>query len=381
MRAFARLRRVLCALPLTTCPAAFALEYALIPERAQAVAGAPASLVLIVTNESGEAVAFEPPARLGLRVILGEGERKLDAQREPGIDIPLDITAGGFARVRYRLTVPADMTGDLVLQPLSLATNPAALRVLPQGASADESARLAAALSPYEPIYFSVGSRGETTARFQISLKFRVFNPNTATPFLEKIHLGYSQTSLWDLDSSSKPFRDSSYRPSVFFLDEDVSQWPFSGSKLGFQGGFEHESNGKDGDGSRSIDILFARPALTLPLGGDYALTVAPKIYHYLDKEDNPDIDDYRGHMDLLVRIGQEDGWLFDTTYRRGTKSGRRSVQVDASYPLRKPTFGNLGGYVHLQYFNGYGESLLDYNRKLRSQFRIGLMITRGLRW
>jgi phospholipase A1/A2 len=56
-------------------------------------------------------------------------------------------------------------------------------------------------------------------------------------------------------------------------------------------------------------------------------------------------------------------------------------VQVDASYPLRKPTFGNLGGYIHLQYFNGYGESLLDYNRKLRSQFRIGLMVTRGLRW
>ncbi|MGH8632166.1 MAG: phospholipase A, partial [Burkholderiales bacterium] len=129
------------------------------------------------------------------------------------------------------------------------------------------------------------------------------------------------------------------------------------------------------------INTAFARPALTFPLGGDHQLTVAPKIYHYIDKDENPDIDDYRGNVDFLVRIGREDGWQLDTTLRRGWESDSGSVQVDASYPLRIATFGNLGGYLHLQYFNGYGESLVDYNVKLRSQFRIGLMVTRGLRW
>jgi outer membrane phospholipase A len=65
------------------------------------------------------------------------------------------------------------------------------------------------------------------------------------------------------------------------------------------------------------------------------------------------------------------------TTLRKGTRSEAYSFQLDASYPLKKPTFGNLGGYLHLQYFNGYGESLIDYNERVQPQFRIGLMITR----
>jgi outer membrane phospholipase A len=62
---------------------------------------------------------------------------------------------------------------------------------------------------------------------------------------------------------------------------------------------------------------------------------------------------------------------------RKGTRSDAYCYLLDASYPLKKPTFGNLGGYLHLQYFSGYGESLLDYNVRLRPQFRVGLMITR----
>ncbi|MBX6392545.1 MAG: phospholipase A, partial [Burkholderiales bacterium] len=52
-------------------------------------------------------------------------------------------------------------------------------------------------------------------------------------------------------------------------------------------------------------------------------------------------------------------------------------VQVDASYPIRRPFFANAGGYIHFQYFNGYGESLIDYNQKRASQFRIGVSVVR----
>jgi outer membrane phospholipase A len=372
--------KLLLALALAFAAPALALDLTLAPTAPELDAGKAFEVDLLVTNPAGESASYAPPPRLDLVISTGDGERTVSLQRVDESLSSVEIAADGFLRVRYRGQMPTDLVGELAFRPANVKANTVAVRSRAVTPGSTDLARFTSAISPHEPMYFSMGSRGNTSAKFQVSLKFRIFNPETKTPFLEKLYLAYSQTSIWDLDAASKPFRDSSYRPGIFFLDDRVSQWPFATSRLGFQSGVEHESNGKDSSETRSINIVYVRPALTFLLGEGYALTLAPKIYHYLDKDENPDIDDYRGHVDFLVRFGQEDGWLFDTTLRRG-HSAKGSVQVDASYPLRKPTFGNLGGYLHLQYFNGYGESLVDYDRKLRSQFRVGLMVTRGLRW
>ena len=356
-----------------------------------------------LTNDSAEERRFDLPARLTLRPRGRPEAPPLELEAIETQPTQIRLAPGEFHRAQYAGVLPEDLVGEIVLEPVDFEGSPLAFSTsasdsLPRGepqqfadkdaASAPDLpdatagpdgdiARFASAFSPYEPNYFAVGSRGPTNARFQISFKFRLFNPNTKTPFLEKLFVGYSQSSIWDLESTSKPFRDSSYRPNVFFLDDKVSQWPFKRSTLGFQGGLEHESNGRDDASSRSLNIAFVRPTLTFPLEGNYFISVSPKIYGYFEKQENPDIAAYRGYADLLMKIGETDGFQLASTLRKGTRSDAYSVQLDASYLLKRPTFGNLGGYLHLQYFNGYGESLIEYNQHVRPQFRIGLMITR----
>ena len=237
----------------------------------------------------------------------------------------------------------------------------------------------APALTGHEPMYFLVGTRESTTARFQLSFKCRLFDDEGMAvgllPFLSGLHLAYTQTSLWDLEQNSAPFRDTSYRPSLLYQwqgDGLVGQHP----RWKVQAGVEHESNGRDGVRSRSVNSAFVRPEWRVALDENWYFGVAPKIFGYLNKQDNPDISTYRGYASLRLLLGKDDGWLWAADIRRG-KAGFGSVQIDASYPLRRPFFADTGGFIYAQYFNGYGETLLDYNVRRTPQFRIGFSIVR----
>lgn len=231
------------------------------------------------------------------------------------------------------------------------------------------------ALSANEPMYFVIGSR--STARFQLSFKYQLFDPDSwpVEKFapLAGLHFGYTQTSLWDLGADSAPFRDTSYRPSLFWQGATAGKGLMPDL---LRAGYEHESNGKDGANSRSIDTLFAQPVWRTEFADGRALIFAPKVYAYLEKSDNPDIQRYRGYANWNIRYGLEDSWLLTTQLRSGT-SGHGSAQLDLSWPLRRPLFTRTGGFLHLQLFKGYGESLLDYNLNRGTQVRVGFSIVR----
>jgi outer membrane phospholipase A len=391
-------------LPALLCAGSVRAEYLLLPDSHLVAAGGLVEVTLFVPNDSSEELAIDLPARLTLRTRGVAAAPDIVLKPAESQQMRARIGPGGFLRARYSGRLPQGLVGNLVLEPVDFEGSPLGISASESGTaklaqtdaptaadsgksgaaaaaigtSERDAVRFVTAFSPYEPNYFSAGSNGPTNAKFQVSLKFRLFNPESKTPFLEKLYFAYSQTSIWEIGSSSRPFYDSSYRPSLFFLEEDVSLWPYrEWSRLGFQAGVEHESNGKDGASSRSIMIGYIRPTFALPFADRYFVSISPKIYGYIEKEDNPDIPYYRGYSDVLVKVGVTDGIQLATTLRKGTGQDPYSVEFDLSVPLKTAKLGNLGGYLHLQYFNGYGESLLDYNRKVRSQFRIGLMITR----
>lgn len=229
-------------------------------------------------------------------------------------------------------------------------------------------------LTENEPVYFVAGTRGGGSARFQLSFKYRLFDRTLGwgkdAPWLAGFYFGYTQTSLWNLAGDSKPFRDTSYRPSAFWAWErtDDKTWIDA-----LRVGLEHESNGKDGAQSRSINVAFLQPSWRRDFENGKRLELAPKLYGYLDKEDNPDIQRYRGYADWQLRYGDAiRSWR--AMARVGT-SGKGSLTLDWFERTRALGFGPVSAYFHVQFFSGYGEDILDYNRRFKSQLRFGFAI------
>ncbi|WP_202635824.1 phospholipase A [Rugosibacter aromaticivorans] len=279
-------------------------------------------------------------------------------------------TGAGHRRFAHRVAIHATFTccGTADASRYTVASAGSAL----PPAAPDNSV-----FSPHEPMYFVVGNRGGNNARFQLSFKYQIFDPKShlAQWFspLAQIYFGYTQTSTWDLAAQSQPFRDTSYRPSFFWQTEPSGQGIVP---LLFRAGYEHESNGKEGIASRSIDTLFVRPVWRKEFANGSALAFMPKLYGYLDKSDNPDIQRYRGYVDWGFCYGYEDGWLMTSQIRRGT-ANRGSAQFDVSVLFRTPVFTRTGGFLTFQLFSGYGENLLDYNVQRSTQLRVGVSLVR----
>ena len=124
---------------------------------------------------------------------------------------------------------------------------------------------------------------------------------------------------------------------------------------------------------------MYERPTFTYgdSDGDGLFLTVAPKGFVYVGSdEDNPDIADYRGHVELRTILGWQAGLQLSALGRLGDDWDNGSVQFDLSYPLREVLGGNVDLFLHAQYFNGFGESLLEYDES-SSSFRLGVSLVR----
>jgi outer membrane phospholipase A len=313
------------------------------------------------------------------------------------------VAAGGHVLARYSLVAPqggvltvetAEMGGVVVLSPVAVkaekncaagkakteasAVAAGAKAVPPKGSSLADYG-----FSQFEPVYFTLGFHERIHARFQLSARFRIFGnrpvQEAGAHVWEDFYATYTQTSLWDLETESKPFYDTSYKPALSYYRYDFAKLPGVG-RFGFALGLEHESNGQGIGASRSLNIAFVRTELTW---GDREhgrfLSVEPKVYAYLEKSENDDLPEYRGYGDYRVVVGTADYWQVATTFRLGT-SGKGSVLMDASYPVSELPFlpsGWANGFLHLQYFNGYGETLRTYNQRDPWQVRVGFMLLR----
>ena len=239
-----------------------------------------------------------------------------------------------------------------------------------------------ARLSADEPLYFAIGWREGLNAKFQLSFKYAFMNPqgglSQKAPFFSHVYFGYTQTSLWDLESDSKPFFDTTYRPSLFYRGLSKSLSSDGATNVWTQLGVQHESNGQSGEESRSLNVVYVKARFSFDgvLGGGH-YWIEPRLWTYVgDLEDNPDIAEYRGYGDLRMAFTGRANWQIAGTLTVGT-SGKASMQLDFTYPMDRLLSRSFDAFLYAQYFNGWGKSLLTYNERYPWQLRIGLSVVR----
>ncbi len=368
-------------------------DMVLATDQTRVSAGAGVQLLLTITNETTEPMEVDLPSEIHVRLEAPTTVSTLEFIPETTGTIIVDPRE--FSRIRLSGVLPKAIEGPVTLRTTGFSANAVVVQVDPAATPAiedSENARQASqsgsllvdkppplAVSVYDPVYFLIGGDGGLNAKFQISFRYRLFDDKGSwarkLPWIDDLYLSFSQTSLWDLNELSKPFRDSSYRPRLFYANHDLARANDGQVRFGVETGLGHESNGKDGDTSRSYNMVYVRPTLTVGDPDGLRFFVAPLIHNYMGEDDNPDIADYRGYVDLLFGIGSKGGLDFWATLRKGTRRSYGSAELNLSYPLSKLSGGDLTGWLTLQYFGGYGESLLNYRDKLDSQLRLGIAV------
>lgn len=192
--------------------------------------------------------------------------------------------------------------------------------------------------------------------KFQLSFKFPLLLDAFGAD--GDLMAGYTQRSFWQMynTEASRPFRETNYEPEIWY------QYPVNKSWMGWNMvsasiGLDHQSNGRAQNYSRSWNRVMGGMVFER---GEYAVALRPwlRIKESSD-DDNPDISQYLGRFDLAV--GRKFGnHSLDLQLRNNlkTQENRGSVQLGWSFPLSRSP--QLRGYV--QWFSGYGESLMDYN-------------------
>ncbi|MCF6173768.1 MAG: phospholipase A [Campylobacteraceae bacterium] len=217
--------------------------------------------------------------------------------------------------------------------------------------------------------------RKKTETKFQVSFKKSL--AENLFGMQNKLFLGYSQTSWWQTSAKSSPFRETNYEPELFMLFPYVKkQSVLKAYKIGIL----HQSNGQGGSLSRSWNRIYAEGIFQ-----KNGFFIIPRIWYRIPEhkktnisdtsgDDNPDIYKYLGYGNLKILYPYKK-YLFSILLRdnfRFKGDNKGAVQFDWTFPL--PWVSDLFGY--LQIFSGYGESLIDYNKR-NDKIGLGFAITR----
>jgi phospholipase A1 len=209
-------------------------------------------------------------------------------------------------------------------------------------------------------------------AKFQLSFKTKLWEDVVGKDM--DLWFGYTQLSFWQIYNSafSDPFRDTNYEPELLLnFRTDYDLFGLKGRIINI--GINHQSNGRAEPLSRSWNRIVANFGFEK---SNFNLLVKTwyRIPESANNDDNPGIEAYMGYGEIWGSYywgKHKFGVMFRNNLRLGDNKG--AAQIEWGFPLPFINNDRFSGYV--QYFNGYGEGLLDYNAS-SNRIGIGFILT-----
>ncbi len=220
--------------------------------------------------------------------------------------------------------------------------------------------------------------------KFQISLKVSFWNDLIFGASGDRFGngfdawFGYTQQSFWqafNFDRSS-PFRESNYEPEfgLTYRNKNIGDMApiFEIGALKFSSasvGAAHQSNGRGESLSRSWNRIWLLFDMEYR---HWTFRLKPwfRIREAKADDNNPDIQEYmgRGEFQTLYTYGKRRDRQLSAMLRNNLRAddNRSGYQIDWTFPF--PWGEKFKAHVH--FYNGYGESLIDHDVRVR---RIGI--------
>lgn len=209
-------------------------------------------------------------------------------------------------------------------------------------------------------------------AKYQVSLKAPLYLPGESDNALEGLYAALTLLSYGQFYNSklSEPIRENNYAVEGYYSWRPDWSWK-NHHVYSLDLGFNHSSNGKSDIYSRSWNRIIS--TVTIDSGSWYSklslwLRLPEKQKSdplQANGDDNPEMTHYMGYFEYTAGT-KISHYSLEATFRNNlsVNSNKYYVELNASVPI------NRRFDVLLQYVNGYGESLIDYDFKME---RIGI--------
>jgi phospholipase A1 len=221
-----------------------------------------------------------------------------------------------------------------------------------------------------------------TEGRIQLSVRTKIGQgllPDREDGGRDSLWFAYTQQSYWQIFTSSisRPFRNTDHEPEFIYILPTYAELP-QGWHLRYSGvSLTHQSNGQSLPLSRSWNRLI----LMAGMEKDERFTLTGRIWNRITDgdgiDDNPGIADFVGRGELTGTWNvNKDNTLMLTARHSLSAAANGSYRLEWLQTLGDSQRGPYasGLRAHVQLFNGYGDSLVDYNR-WRTVLSIGLSL------